>query len=225
MKLQHIIPWGRSFYEYRDMFALTDTDLKKSILGCGDGPASFNAELTSAGGIVTSVDPIYQFNAEDLKLRIANAYNDIIPLMHCNKDQYVWRTFPSVEALGQHRMKTMGRFICDYPLGRGHRYLTMALPNLDFNDHTFELALCSHYLFLYSDQIDLKMHVAAIAELCRVAKEVRIYPLVTTDGFSSPHLEQVIAQFQQQDYYVSLSPVCYEFQKGATQMLKLSKGV
>ncbi len=44
--LDHVVPWGRSFEEYRAMFAIDDRDLDGGILGCGDGPASFNAEAT-----------------------------------------------------------------------------------------------------------------------------------------------------------------------------------
>ena len=32
------------------MFDLSAADLGRRILGCGDGPASFNAELTAQGG-------------------------------------------------------------------------------------------------------------------------------------------------------------------------------
>ena len=31
--LDHVVPWGRSFDEYRRMFALTDDDLNTRILG------------------------------------------------------------------------------------------------------------------------------------------------------------------------------------------------
>jgi hypothetical protein len=34
--LQQVVPWGRSFDEYRAMFALTDVDLEGRIFGCGD---------------------------------------------------------------------------------------------------------------------------------------------------------------------------------------------
>ena len=50
--LETVVPWGRSFDEYRRMFALTDSEIGQRILGCADGPASFNAELTAAGGTV-----------------------------------------------------------------------------------------------------------------------------------------------------------------------------
>jgi hypothetical protein len=49
VQLKEIMPWGRSFEEYVAMFALSEEDLSKRILGCGDGPASFNAELTRRG--------------------------------------------------------------------------------------------------------------------------------------------------------------------------------
>jgi hypothetical protein len=31
--LDHVVPWGRSFDEYRRMFALTSEDLDRRILG------------------------------------------------------------------------------------------------------------------------------------------------------------------------------------------------
>jgi hypothetical protein len=36
IKRNKVIPWGRSFEEYRRMFALADEDLAGRILGCGD---------------------------------------------------------------------------------------------------------------------------------------------------------------------------------------------
>ena len=56
--LNRVVPWGRSFEEYRRMFALSDADLQLKILGCADGPASFNAEASRLGHSVISIDPI-----------------------------------------------------------------------------------------------------------------------------------------------------------------------
>ena len=47
--LDEVVPWGRSFDEYRRMFALTDRELGLKIVDCGSGPASFNAEATRRG--------------------------------------------------------------------------------------------------------------------------------------------------------------------------------
>jgi hypothetical protein len=43
------------------MFSLGDRDLGLKILGCADGPASFNAEATQIGLQVVSCDPLYAF--------------------------------------------------------------------------------------------------------------------------------------------------------------------
>ena len=47
--LSDIVPWGRSYDEYLRMFGLGDAELRLRILGCADGPASFNAEGTRRG--------------------------------------------------------------------------------------------------------------------------------------------------------------------------------
>ena len=220
MELTNIVPWGRSFQEYKELFSLSERDLEKSILGCGDGPASFNGELSSQGGNVISVDPIYCFTAKQLKNRILQVFKEVMQQMQLNKDRYVWDNIGSVKALGKIRMSAMEKFIEDYDLGKKQgRYIEGSLPQLGFNDHQFELALCSHYLFLYSEQISVQAHIDSLQELCRVAKEVRVYPLLTLAGEPSPHLSQVILALGRLNLSVTLVDVSYQFQKGATQML------
>ena len=220
MELKNIVPWGRSFEEYREIFSLTDNDLNKSILGCSDGPASFNAELTLRGGKVISVDPTYKFTAEELQNRIAEVYKEVMPQTENNKEMYIWKSIPSVKALGKIRMAAMNKFIVDFEVGKSEgRYIEESLPKLSFKSKQFDLALCSHYLFLYSEHVSLNQHIQSIKELCRVATEVRIYPLISLNGIVSPHLNEVILALQQIDLKCTKENVKYEFQKGATQML------
>lgn len=202
------------------MFCLTEEDLNKSILGCGDGPASFNAELTQQGGKVTSIDPAYAFSADQFSQRIKLVYDEIMPQMAKTKDNYVWEDIPSVDALGEIRMSAMNTFLADYEIGKQKgRYLNAALPSLPFDEHQFELALCSHYLFLYSEQVNLLQHLDALRELTRIANEVRIYPLVTLSGEPSPYIEPVMDWLGANNLRSQLRPCQYQFQKGATQML------
>jgi hypothetical protein len=220
VELEDVVPWGRSFDEYKEIFSLTETDLKKSILGCGDGPASFNAQLSAQGGRVVSIDPTYRFTAKQLQNRISEVYDEIIPQMHINKEKYIWSSIPSVEELGSIRMSAMDKFLADYDGGKEEsRYVEASLPNLNFIDKQFDLALCSHFLFLYSEQVTLDEHVECVKELCRVAKEIRVYPLVALNGEISSHLNKVISELKGQNFSVSLVNVKYRFQKGATQML------
>ena len=52
------------------MFALTEEDLGLRILGCADGPASFNAEASAHGIHIVSVDPCYEFSRLEIQSRI-----------------------------------------------------------------------------------------------------------------------------------------------------------
>lgn len=220
MELNSIVPWGRTLSEYRDIFSLTESDLHKSILGCGDGPASFNAELTQQGGSVVSIDPTYQFEHSSLEKRIAEVYDEVIPQLYKNQDKYIWDNISSVDELGRIRMDAMRKFLSDYEAGKkSGRYINEYLPVLSFGNKQFDIALCSHYLFLYSDHVSLEEHILSIKELCRVAKEVRIYPLLSLNDEISPHLKDVIASLNESALLTSLVDVNYQFQKGATQML------
>ena len=67
MKLSKVVPWGRTLEEYKLMFSLTDADLNSNILGCGDGPASFNAEMTKQNHSVVSIDPVYEFSSDQIQ--------------------------------------------------------------------------------------------------------------------------------------------------------------
>ena len=224
MKLASVVPWGRSLTEYKAMFSLSSYDLNKTILGCADGPASFNAELSKMGGNVISVDPIYQFDAGEIKLRIDEVYSQVIDGASRNRSDYVWKNIPNVETLGKVRMDAMRTFLADYEVAKDTgRYLNASLPVLPFNDGEFEIALCSHYLFLYSEHVNQNQHIMAMKELCRVAKEVRVYPLLSmSNNEESPHLKPAIAELEADGISVSLVEVDYEFQKGATKMLVAS---
>jgi hypothetical protein len=183
MKLTNIMPWGRSFEEYRGMFALSDEDLQGRLLGCGDGPASFNAEATLAGARVVSVDPIYAFAASEIEGRVAEIYETVMSQTRAQAHRFVWDYFADVDALGHARLSAMRRFLLDYETGKkAGRYIKASLPALPFTDERFDLALCSHLLFLYSEHLSLDEHIAATSELLRVAHEVRIFPLLSVSA-------------------------------------------
>jgi hypothetical protein len=218
--LNEIIPWGRSFDEYRRMFALSQEDLAGRILGCGDGPASFNAEATAKGHVVVSCDPIYAFSAAEIEQRVNACYDEVIAQVRTNLDDYVWGYFHDPDHLGQCRSSTMLRFLADFDQGKADgRYVTASLPSLPFKDGQFDIALVSHLLFLYSQQLDFDFHLSAIKELLRVAKEVRIFPLLTLDRKLSPNVEPVCSIWAKEEFTVHIQAVEYEFQRGSNKML------
>lgn len=221
-QLDAIVPWGRSFDEYVAMFDLSARDLNGSILGCGDGPAAFNCELTQRGGRVTSVDPLYSFDAGKIEQRIDATFAQILAETTKNKHEFVWKSIPSIEALGRVRMEAMQTFLADYDGGQNERrYQSGSLPALPFATRQFDLALCSHLLFLYSEQLDLKFHIASIREMCRVASEARIFPLLQLGGTTAPHLQSFLDLFRADGYEVDIITVPYEFQRSGNQMLRV----
>lgn len=218
------VPWGRNLGEYISMFGLSAADLNGRILDCGGGPASFNAEMTARGGLVVSCDPIYQFTREQIEARIAEVYPLILREMQLNQHTFVWDTLKSPEHVGETRMAAMRAFLADFDAGKAEgRYLNESLPTLPFLDGSFDLALSSHLLFLYSAALSLDFHLAAIREMLRVAREARIYPLTQMGGGLSGHIEPVIAALTAEGYQVEKVPTTYEFQKGATEVLRVQK--
>ena len=220
--LDEIVPWGRSFEEYRRMFALSEDDLGLRILGCADGPASFNAGLTKQGGAVVSVDPLYRFSREEIRSRIDQVFETVLEETRKNAHEFLWTSIPSVERLGEIRREAMADFLEDYPRGLEEgRYRDASLPELPFGERTFHLALCSHYLFLYSSHISLDFHLRSIRELCRVAREIRIFPLLELGAVPSRHLEPVMESFSREGSRVSIETVPYEFQQGGNRMMRI----
>jgi len=224
MQLHEVVPWGRSLDEYRGMFALSEIDLRGRLLGCGDGPASFNAELTALSKTrrLVSVDPLYAFTGAEIASRVEQTYQTIISQVKRNQDRYVWTYFKDPDTLGAARLQAMKIFLDDYEAGRAEgRYLVAALPMLPFNDREFDLCLCSHLLFLYSAQLSTDFHLASMLEMLRVAPEVRVFPLLDLHLQRSAHLDPVMAKLRSENFYAEIVDVPYTFQKGGGQMLRV----
>jgi hypothetical protein len=224
IKLEKVVPFGRSLDEYIKMFDLSSEDLQKRILGAGDGPASFNAEGTAKGYKITSIDPIYQFDGAEIRQRFDAVVDDIIGQIIATPNNWVWNYHKNPQDLKANRIEALEKFLHDYDRGQQQgRYLARELPNLNFSDRSFDLALCSHFLFLYSEQLDQDFHISAIEEMLRVSTEVRIFPLLTLLQEISPHLDFVIDRFNNSSYLVSTVKVPYELQPGANKMLVIKQ--
>lgn len=221
-ELKQVVPWGRSFDEYVRMFSLRETELRSVILGVADGPASFNAELTQRGGHIISVDPIFQFTAKQIRLRISETMEEIIRQTKSNLHFFNWSEIGSVDQLVSIRIAAMERFLQDYEDGRLEgRYLCGTLPILPFPKDSFQIALCSHFLFLYSKHLEARFHCESLREMARVAREVRVFPILDLTGAKSPHLEEVLEFISKEGLRYEVQQVNYEFQIGGNEMLRI----
>ena len=215
IEYKSIVPWGRSYTEYVSMFLLSPGFLSQKVLGCGDGPAAFNSVANAFGGNVTSIDPIFHFSKKEIEKRINETFGEVIGQTRANMDKFNWEQFGTVEGLGKIRMKSMTQFLNDFEQGKEEgRYVAAELPELPFDDKAFDLVLSSHFLLLYSDQLDLDFHLKAIDEMLRVGREIRIFPVVDLNSNPSPHLPAIMEKYSSE-----LVKVNYEFQKGGDHML------
>ena len=219
-KLDDVRPWGRTRAEYSAFFDLGGLEPQVKVLDCGGGPSSFNAEMTRLGHQVTSVDPLYGFEPEEIAQRIAATRAIMEAGLREARDRFVWTDYGSPERVTEIRMAAMRHFLEDFEGGRREaRYLDAALPDLPLPDGGFDLVLCSHLLFLYSAQRDATFHLACVREMARVGGEVRIFPLVDLDGEPSRHLVPLRRELAGLGYDTAVRQVAYEFQKGGNEML------
>ncbi len=220
-ELKNTIPWGRTMDEYKSMFNLTDSDINKRIISFGDGPASFNMEMTKLNKSVTSLDPIYQFSKDDLKKRIDETKDTVMKQMKENQNNFIWTSIKNLDELERVRMNAMSSFINDFEIGKKQdRYVPHELPEkTSFKEQTFDLGLSSHFLILYS-KLGLDFHIKSIAEMLRLCKEVRIFPLLNLNAEKAEVLDGIINKFNK-DFELNIEVVDYEFQKGGNEMLRI----
>ncbi len=222
--IDQVVPWGRGFDEYVRFFSLNEEDLSRRIIDCGGGPSDFAAQMHRRGNRSLSADPLYAFSAAEIRRRIDETYPMIMEQAERNRDGFLWTEFSGVAELGRRRLASMENFLADFDPGRAEgRYVPERLPSLSFSANCFDLALCSHFLFLYTEQVDLETHWEAISEMLRVAPEARIFPLISLRGDRSAHLDEILSRCAASGWTALLERVPYEFQRGGNEMLRIRR--
>ncbi|MCM1506121.1 MAG: SAM-dependent methyltransferase [Ruminococcus flavefaciens] len=221
--LENVVPWGRNITEYRDMFMLSDDDMKKKIAGFGDGPASFNFQATEQGYSVTSFDPVYQFSKQMLEKRIEEVRKIVMKQMSENMDNYIWTNIKSLDELENIRMSAMKLFLNDFEKGKADgRYICHELPDkINADDNSFDIGLSSHFLLIYTS-LGFDFHIKSITEMLRVCRQIRIFPIVDLDAEKTDLISDVMNYFSK-EYSLKLVETNYEFQKGDNKMLIIDK--
>jgi hypothetical protein len=212
---------GRTFEEYLALFGLDRTDLEGPILDCPGGPSSFTAVASAVGNDVRAVDPMYERSLDALEQECQESIERNVAQLREKRDLFVWDYYGDVETRGRYLRAAAERFLTDYAR-HPDRYLAAGLPDLPFADDTFELTLSGNLLFVYDDRLDRAFHEAAIRELLRVtAGEVRIFPLASLDRTRSDYVDAVVAAARAAGATAAFRTVDYEFQPGATEVLRL----
>jgi hypothetical protein len=218
--------FGRSLAEYAQFFALDLTALRgRDVLDVAAGPSSFVAEACARKIDAVAVDPLYGTAPEALAAQVGRDYDRMFAQMRAKPRMFRYKSFPSIDAAELDRRGAAQRFINDYSSQFAYgRYVAGSLPRLPFFDGTFDLVLCAHLLFTYGKLFDFDWHLAACRELVRVsAGEVRLHPIIGTDGKPYPGLARLRRELRAEGIASELVAVDYEFFAGATSMLVLRR--
>jgi hypothetical protein len=211
---------ARSFAEYAAMFALTEADLRGSVVDCPGGGASFTATACARGADAVAVDPVYAVPPEQLIARLDAELERGHAWARERADAYVWAFYGDFAGHAHLRERSARLFTADL---RAHpeRYVPASLPALPFADASVDLMLSSHLLFTYADRLDAAFHLAALRELARIARrQVRVYPLVDQAGQAPEDLVgTLLADLTADGLRAKVVEVDYEFQRGARHML------
>ncbi|MBK1876174.1 class I SAM-dependent methyltransferase [Pelagicoccus mobilis] len=226
-ELTSIYFFGRPYEELLRCFGLDERDLfGKSVLECPSGPSSFVAEANAVGIRAIGVDPIFYRSpaaVRDLAMADFRLMFDRVRL--APPDTFVERTYRSIDEAEAVRFVGLLRFLADYSTGKAlGRYREGSLPYLEFEDRAFDVVLCGHLLFIYSDTLDLEFHRAAFKELCRVAKEeARIHPVVDNGSERYPYLDELLELADVLGFDSCIQEVDHEFFKGTNRTLVLRR--
>lgn len=222
--LPGIVPWGRSAAEYEAFFGLSDVSADARVLDCAAGPASFAAEWSRRGRFVIAIDPMYDRPAIELLSAFPETAGKMLAGMRTAHARFNWEYYKTPEQVIDRRRQALLAFAEDRQrAGSAGRYVAGALPHLPLPSDSFDVVLCAHFLFLYSAELDMEMHLASLREMLRVGREVRVFPLLDMDGERSRHVDRAVEELRQ-EAEVELVRVPFEFRRGDFRMLRMNEG-
>jgi hypothetical protein len=216
------LAWIYNLKNYKEMYDLKEEEFEYYILDFPAGLSSFNAEMLQMGyDNVISGDRLYQLEPEEMEQQAAKLLVNSekylrkhAKMLRKNEEKYIQKILHKWQ-------QSVNIFIQDYRLGKKtNRYRFMDLPSLPFKEHEFKLALCSDLVF-HSETQEQGNHFQLVKELCRVAGEVRIFPLMNEKGEISNTIGPILLEMQNFHYGIEVREVAYEKNKGANAMLRI----
>ncbi len=220
--MRKLVLWGHTVDEYREMFDLSQEEMNSTILEYGCGPSAVNSQLSLANQQVVSCDPLFVLDRDTLYSKSVMIFAQMAEAIHAEQEHFDFSRSGSFEQLMTERKEGLELFFADYNEGKAdQRYIGITDYHLPFADFSFDFALCSHYLFADLDEQTVDFHLTVIRELARVAKEVRIFPLIDKDGHTSSFLGPVLLGLQQENYGIEVREVAFHLHPSGNAMLRV----
>lgn len=217
-----LVLWGHHVDEYCEMFDLSVQEMKSSWLEYGCGPTAVNVELSQTGQKIISIDPLFDLGKEALESKVATIFSQMVKRVYQAQESFDFSRYGSAQSLVKTREIGIANFLADYQQGKKEKcYQGVRKEHLNFADFSFEFALSSHYFFVRELNLDADMHLQQIKELARVAKEVRIFPLIDRHGQPSSLLGPVLLGLQQANFGTEIREVAYHLQTSGNAMLRV----
>ncbi|MNW43705.1 Methyltransferase domain protein [compost metagenome] len=217
----------RSYEEYLKMFALSSEGLLKgSILDVAAGASSFVAEANMKGLKATAVDPMYELHPDAILHKGLQEIEISTAKLANLQEHFDWTYYGNIENHRNIREASLQTFVKDYRSNGDSRYISAMLPELPFSNESFELVLCSHFLFLYGEQFDGTFHRQAINELLRVCRkggQVLIYPLKTLGFELYSELAGIVKELGSNGVEARYGSSELPFIPGSSELLSLVK--
>lgn len=214
---------ARTMEEYVRMFALSSADLSLRILDCASGAASFTAEARAQGFNVWAVDPLYNMSTDDQTKLVELGYERAVQNIADDPTLYNWGFPASPREHSLLRRCAADAFLSHIANCKDY-YIGGRLEKLPFTNESFDLVLCSHFLFTYSSFINEEMHLRCVDEMLRVTSRfIRIYPIVGFGADATSALTVVTDECNRRGLQWRIRDVSYHFFKSAGRMLEIEK--
>ena len=166
------------------MYALQESDLVgRRVLDCPGGPDALVADGLKRGLDIRAIDPQYVDEPDVLEAR---GHEDITRTMEQWQadSENAW-TQEMADDFQRLKLVALEQFTAAYREHR-ERFIPGMLPDLPFEDDSFDLVLSGNFLFAYAsvergglmatDEFGLDFHMESVRELVRVGREVRMFP-------------------------------------------------
>lgn len=220
--MRKLVLWGHNIEENQEMFDMARENLNSTILEYGCGPSALNSQLHKSNPHIVSCDPLFNLDKSELTKEATHTFDEMVEKVRENQEKFDFTHYGGLEGLIKQRRAGMEEFFADYEKGKKEkRYLPLNTTELPFANFHFDYALSSHFLFAALDNKDIEYYLQCIRELARVAKEVRIFPLVDRFNQLSPFIGPVLLGLQQDNYGAEVREVPYHLQPRGNAMLRV----